>query len=131
MLMRKRPPTRSPTAPTAARSWRFFEHSVARTLDEPNERYPRRSRVRHVFAKVLDFYEGAGVLVSCGLLHEDVLPDARFALELVWSKVRPIIETMQETLHPPRGRNVAWLAMRWDMWSKTRRRAKLEVVPPE
>jgi len=49
-----------------------LEHSVARTLDEPNKRYPRRSRVRHLFAELLGVYEGAGVPVSRGLLHEDV-----------------------------------------------------------
>jgi hypothetical protein len=71
--------------------------------------------------ELLGFYEGAGVLVSRGLLHEDVSSDAPFALELVW----PIIEAMQQTLDPAAWENVTWPPMREDTWWKTRWRAKL------
>lgn len=113
-----------------ARSW-FFESFAATSLDELNERYPRGSRERHLFAEFLGFYEGAGVLVSRGLLHEDVYFDAPFALELVWPKVSPIIEEMQERLDPAAWENVAWLAKRYDAWRSTSWRAKLEALPPD
>ncbi|HYB26251.1 MAG TPA: hypothetical protein VEF89_06540 [Solirubrobacteraceae bacterium] len=113
-----------------ARAW-FFEQFGAASLDELNERYPRGSRERHLFAEFLGFYEGAGVLVSRGLLHEDVYFDAPFALELVWPKVGRIIDEMRETVDPAAWENVAWLAERYDAWRKTRWRAKLEAVPPE
>jgi len=113
-----------------ARAW-FFEHFDVSSLDELNERYPGGSRERHLFAEFLGFYEGAGVLVSRGLLHEDVYFDAPFALELVWPKVGPIIDEMREKLHPAAWENVAWLARRYETWSNTRWRPKLEVIPPE
>jgi hypothetical protein len=69
-----------------ARAW-FFEQFDVSSLADLNERYPRGSRERHLFVEFLGFYEGAGALVSRGLLHEDVYFDAPFALELVWPKV--------------------------------------------
>jgi len=112
-----------------ARAW-FFERFAASTLDEFDERSPRGSRERHLFAEFLGFYEGAGVLVSRGLLHEDVYFDAPFALELVWPKVSAIVEAMQE--HDPAAwENVAWLAKRYEAWRDTRWRAKLDARPPE
>jgi len=113
-----------------ARAW-FFESFDASSLQELDERYPRGSRERHLFAEFLGFYESAGVLVSRGLLHEDVYFDAPFALELVWPRVGAIIDEMREKLDPAAWENVAWLGRRYDMWSKQRWRAKLEAVPVE
>jgi hypothetical protein len=117
-------------AQAEARAW-FFESFDAESLDELDERHPRGSRERHLFAELLGFYEGAGVLVSRGLLHEDVYFDAPFALELVWPRVGAIIDEMQEKLHPAAWENVAWLARRYDVWSRERWQAKLEAIPPE
>jgi len=113
-----------------ARAW-FFEHFDASSLAELNERYPRGSRERHLFAEFLGFYEGAGVLVSRGLLHDDVYFDAPFALELVWPKVGSIIDEMREQLDPAAWENVAWLAKRYEAWSKTKWQSKLEATPAE
>jgi hypothetical protein len=113
-----------------ARAW-FFESFDASTLEELNERHPRGSRERHLFAEFLGFYEGAGVLVSRGLLHEDVYFDAPFALELVWPRVAPILNEMREKLHPAAWENVAWLGNRLDAWMKTTWRPKMDVAPPD
>jgi hypothetical protein len=113
-----------------ARAW-FFEHFDASSLAELNERYPRGSRERHLLAEFLGFYEGAGVLVSRGLLHEDVYFDAPFALELVWPKVGSVIDEMREQLDPAAWENVAWLAKRYEAWSKTKWQSKLEAIPAE
>ena len=113
-----------------ARAW-FFESFAAGSLDELDQRYPRGSRERHLFAEFLGFYEGAGVLVSRGLLHEDVYFDAPFALELVWAKVGAIIDEMREKVDPAAWENVAWLGKRYEVWAKERWQSKLEAVPIE
>jgi len=112
-----------------ARAW-FFEHFEAVSLGELEQRYPRGSRERHLFAEFLGFYESTGVLVSRGLLHEDVFFDAPFALELIWEKVGPIIEEWRRTTGDPGiWENVAWLGDRYQVWYDTRWRSKLEAVP--
>lgn len=113
-----------------ARAW-FFERFDVGTLEELQERYPRRTHERHLLSEFLGFFEGAGVLVSKGLLHEDVFFDAPFALELVWERVAPLIEEMREKIDPAAWENLAWLGRRYEIWSKTTWRSKLEAVPPE
>jgi len=123
-------PSRTPPCrPKRARG--SLKHFDASSLAELNERYPRGSRERHLFAEFLGFYEGAGVLVSRGLLHDDVYFDAPFALELVWPKVGSIIDEMREQLDPAAWENVAWLAKRYEAWSKTKWQSKLEATPAE
>ena len=113
-----------------ARSW-FFERFNAENYAELQERYPRGSRERHLLSEFLGFYEGAGVLVSRGLLHEDVYFDAPFAFELVWKQVGPILDEWQAAAGADAWENVAWLGKRYDVWFKTRWRPKLKAVPPD
>ena len=79
---------------------RFLERLEATSLDELNERYPRGSRERQLFAEFLGFYEGAGVLISRALLHEDVYFDAPFTLTVVWPKVQTIVDEMRDLSRP-------------------------------
>jgi hypothetical protein len=113
-----------------ARAW-FFEAFEAATLEELDARYPRGSHDRHLFMEFLGFYEAAGVLVSRGLLHEDVYFDAPFAFEIVWASVGPIIGEMQEQIDPAAWENVAWLGRRYETWLRSRWRPKLVAVPPD
>jgi hypothetical protein len=114
-----------------ARAW-FFEKFDATSYEELQERVPRGSHERHLLAEFLGFYEGAGVLVSRGLLHEDVYFDAPFAFELVWRRIGPILEQWQAAAGDPAAwENVAWLGKRYETWSKTTWRSKLEAVPPD
>jgi len=114
-----------------ARAW-FFEHFDATTYANMQSRYPPGSRERHLLAEFLGFYESNGVLVSRGLLHEDVFFDAPFALDLVWGRVGPIIEEWQEaTGEPGIWENVAWLGKRYKVWYETHWRPKVEAIPPE
>jgi hypothetical protein len=64
---------------------------------------------------------GAGVLVSRGLLHEDVFLDGPFALELVWAKIGPILEEWQAAAGIPGvWENVARLGKRNEVWRQTK-----------
>jgi hypothetical protein len=83
-----------------ARAW-FFEHFEATSYEDLQARYPAGSKERHLLAEFLGFYESSGVLVSRGLLHEDVFFDAPFALELVWARIGPIIEQWQMAAGDP------------------------------
>jgi hypothetical protein len=113
-----------------ARAW-FFENFDAASYAELEERYPRGSRARHLLAEFLGFFEGAGVLVSRGLLHEDVFFDAPFALELVWDKIGSILNEWQAAAGDPGvWENVAWLGKRNEVWREPKWRPKLEAIPP-
>ena len=113
-----------------ARAW-FFQSFEAASYEELRERYPPGSRERHMLSEFLGFFEGSGVLVSRGLLHEDVYFDAPFAFELVWEKIGPLLEDWQAASGAAAWENVGWLGKRYDVWSKTRWRAKLEAIPPD
>ena len=72
------------------------------------------------------------MLVSRGLLHEDVFFDAPFAFELVWRRIGTILDEWQAAVQDPAAwENVAWLGKRYEVWSKTAWRLKIEAVPPE
>jgi hypothetical protein len=113
-----------------ARAW-FFQNFDATSYAELEERYPQGSRERHLLSELLGFYESAGVLVSRGLLHEDVFYDAPFGFELVWKKVGAILNEWRREIHPAAWENVAWLGERYEIWSTKSWRPKLEAVPPD
>ena len=72
------------------------------------------------------------MLVSRGLLHEDVFFDAPFALELAWAKIGPILDQWQAAANDPGvWENVAWLGKRNEVWRQTKWRPKLEAIPPD
>ena len=61
------------------------------------------------------------MLVSRGLLHEDVFFDAPFALELAWAKIGPILDQWQAAANDPGvWENVAWLGKRNEVWRQTK-----------
>lgn len=57
--------------------------------------------------------------------------DAPFAFELVWQKLGPILQEWQQAAGAAAWENVAWLGKRYEVWSKTHWRPKLEAVPIE
>ena len=114
-----------------AREW-FFESFDAASFGEVQRRYPPGSHERHLLAEFLGFFEAAGVLVSRGLLHEDVFFDAPFALDAVWRKLEPIISQWQRAAGEPAvWENVEWLCRRYEVWTTSTWRHKLKAVPPE
>jgi hypothetical protein len=98
---------------------------------ELNEKHPRGSVERDQLANVLGFFESAGVLVSRGLLHEDVFFDAPFALEVLWPKVQTLIEEWQATDDKAAWENVYWLGRRYEIWREQQWKPKLELAPPD
>jgi len=113
-----------------ARRWFFWEFA-ADSYDDLRERYPAGSRQRDLLFNVLGFYESTGVLVSRGLLNEDVFFDAPFGFELLWERIRGILPAWQEAGGPAVWENVRWLGERFDAWREHVWRPKVEAVPPD
>lgn len=101
-----------------ASRWLFSEFS-AEDYDEFIKKYPRGSLENQRVTSILGFFETAGVLVSRGLLNEDLFFDLSFGLQPVWEKIAPIIPGWQKAAGPALWENVVWLANRYDTWSKT------------
>jgi hypothetical protein len=100
-----------------ARRWLFTEFS-AQDYDEFIKKYPRGSIEHGRMLNILGFFETVGVLVSRGLLNEDLFFDLSFGLEPVWEKVAPIIPGWQKAASPALWENVQWLANRSATWRK-------------
>ena len=107
-------------AQAEARRWWFMEFDAS-SYAQLEERYPRGTRERHLLQEFLGFYEGSGVLVKNGLLHEDIYFDAPFALGAVWVRMGPIIEEWQAAASDPMiWENVVWLGRRYEVWLQIR-----------
>ena len=105
---------------------------AAESYEEFQHKYPPGSDGRQRLVNVLGFFEAAGVLVSRGLLHEDVFFDSPFGLDGVWAKTRVLMEQWQEAAgDPATWENAYWLGLRYDAWLKERTQTKLEMVPPD
>ncbi len=111
-----------------ARRWFFTEFS-ANDYDAFIGKHPRGSieygRVLHI----LQFFETAGVLVSHGLLNEDLFLDLSFGLTPFWEKVAPIIPGWQKATSPALWENVVWLANRYETWRKKVWKPKVKPTP--
>ena len=87
---------------------------------------------RNLLFNVLAFYEGAAVLVSRGLLHEDVFFDSPFGFELLWPLVSPLIGEWQQAANDPAvWENVQWLGKRYEWWHEHVWKPKLQSTPPQ
>jgi hypothetical protein len=70
------------------------------------------------------------VLVSRGLLHEDLFFDAPFALGAIWPKLKPILEEWRAASKDPADlENFYWLGKRYEVWRDKRWKPKLETAP--
>jgi hypothetical protein len=114
-----------------ARRWVLTEFSAG-SHGELDSKYPSGSPERAHLTNVLGFFESAGVLVSRGLLHEDVFFDAPFAFDGLWPKIGPLLDDWQKQAGDPAiWENVAWLGLRYEQWRENRWRPKLEMAPPD
>src|SRR5262249_53259432 len=119
------------TKQAEARRWVFGEFEAS-NFDELDAKYPRGSAERDRLINVLTFYESAGVLVSRGLLDEDVFFDSSVGLEVVWPRVEALIDSWQRSQSAPAiWENVVWLGRRLAAWREERWKPKLEAVPPD
>jgi hypothetical protein len=99
---------------------------------EMNQRFPPGSAERSRISSVLGFYEAAGVVVSRGLLHEDVFFDAPFRFEVIWPRVEALIADWQKTAKDPAVyENLVWLARRYESWHESSWRPKSEAIPTD
>lgn len=82
------------------------------------EKCPHGSKEGRQVGAVLGFFETIGVLVSHGLLNEDLVFDLSFGLDPVWEKVGPILPGWQKATMPALWENAIWLHKRYVAWRK-------------
>lgn len=113
-----------------ARRWTMYDFA-ATSYEELNTKYPPGSVERTYLTNVVIFFESAAVLVSRGLLHEDVFFDAPFGFQELWPRLKPIIEQWQKA-NPNSGvwENLYWLGLRMETWLE-HQKPKLEAMPPD
>jgi hypothetical protein len=116
-----------------ARARRWVIHELdAQTFKELSTKYPPRSEEGQWIVDVLGFFESAGVLVSRGLLHEDVFFDQPFGLEMLWPKFESIVDDWQKsTKDAGTWENLQWLARRHKSWRAKTWKPKSEMAPPD
>ncbi len=82
------------------------------------ERYPRGSVERRKFTTVCNFFELCGVLVLRGHLNEDLFFDMGFGLDIMWSKVKPIMSGFRADTSPRMYENFELLYRKHEEWLK-------------
>ena len=95
----------------------FMKEFSAKDYADFQAKYPVGSKEWGYVGDVLSFFETAGVLVSHGLLNENLFFDAS-GIEFVWKKVEHIIPAWQKADDPAIWENAVWLAKRQRYWKK-------------
>lgn len=101
----------------AASRWVTSEFS-AKDYAEFEQKYPPGSEEAERVGMVLGFLETIGVLVSHGLLNENLVFDLSFGMDPVWEKLGPIIPGWQKATIPALWENAIWLHKRYVAWRK-------------
>ncbi len=115
----------------AARRWVLGDFKSA-TYDALDAKHPVGSVERAHLTNVMGFFESAGVLVSRGLLNEDVFFDAPFGFELLWPMVKPLVADWQKSAGDLAvWENLQWLGLRLETWKVERWKSKIEAFPPD
>jgi hypothetical protein len=96
--------------------WMMNEFS-AKNYTEFKSKYPENSKEYGHVGNVLSAFETAGVLVSHGLLNENLYFDTS-GIEFIWNKVGHLIPAMQKETSPALWENAVWLAERQKRWKK-------------
>lgn len=91
---------------------------AASNYDEFMKKYPRGSRENGMVSSLLGFFETSGVLMSHGLLNEDLFFDLSFGIDPVWDKLGPIVSGFQKEFGPALWENAVWLYNRYRDWQK-------------
>jgi hypothetical protein len=95
----------------------FMKDFSAKDYKEFKSKYPMGSPEYGHVIDVLSTIETAGVLVSHGLLNENLYFDAS-GLGFVWDKIGRIIPEWQKETSPALWENAVWLAERQKQWMK-------------
>lgn len=100
-----------------SRKW-FLREFAAPSYEEFKKKYPEGSVEYAHITNLLGFFEIAGVLVTHGLLNEDLFFDTSFGFPQYWRKIGPIITEWQKATTPALWENAVWLANRGEAWAK-------------
>jgi hypothetical protein len=104
----------------------FLEGLDAKDYNEYLEKHPGASSERPHFIAVCGFFELSGVLVSHGLIDQNLYFDI-FNPTPFWNKAKPIVEGMR-TKRPHIYENFELLNNKRLSWTKKRRNAKTKVL---
>lgn len=107
-----------------ARNW-FIKDFDASDYEEFKTKYPEGSVEYAHVTTLLGFFETVGVLVTHGLLNEDLFFDLNFGLTPLWNKLGPIVSGWQKATSPALWENAVWLAKRNETWAKNTWRPRL------
>jgi hypothetical protein len=112
-----------------ARRWVFTDFG-AKDYEALNGSYPVGSPERTRLTTVMAFFESVGVLVSRGLLNEDVYFDAPLGFEFLWPLVKPLLQGWKAG-DASAWENLEWLGLRFEFWRRESWKPKLEESPPD
>ena len=101
-----------------AMGWILSEFS-ARDYEEFKHKYPRGSEGRKKFTLVCGMYELAGVLITRGLLNEDLYFDLIGGIEAVWGKIQPVLPGWRAEVDPRMYENFELLHQEYQRWRHT------------
>lgn len=95
----------------------FMKEFSAKDYKEFKSKYPDGSPGRGHVGRILGQFEIAGVLISQGLLNENLYFDAS-GIEFIWGKLEKIVAGWQAEAGPALWENAVWLAQRQKKWKK-------------
>ncbi|MDA4137454.1 MAG: hypothetical protein OK449_10720 [Thaumarchaeota archaeon] len=95
----------------------FAKEFSAKDYKEFKSKYPIGSDALMHVGRVLGSFEMAGVLISHGVLNENLYFDSS-GLQFIWQKVEKIIPGWQKEAGPALWENAVWLAERQKQWQK-------------
>jgi hypothetical protein len=82
------------------------------------EKFPEGSSGRSRVIRLLGFYELAAVLITQGLLNENLFFDIGYGISLVGPRILPIIKGWQKDVDPALWENASWLVQRREAWQE-------------
>ncbi|HEV2225214.1 MAG TPA: hypothetical protein VGR56_00250 [Nitrososphaerales archaeon] len=103
--------------PKDSYKWLLKEFKAS-NYDEFITRYPPGSDGYDQVARLREFFETVGVMVTHGLLDENLFFDIGYHLSAVWERLGPVILDWQKKVNPVIEENMAWLARRYELWQK-------------
>ena len=106
----------------------FMKEFSANDYEEFKTKYPMGSEGYTNVSVMLASLETAGVLVSQGLLNENLYFDAS-GIEFIWTRLEKIIPEWQKDAGPALWENAVWLAERQKQWKKDVWKPKLAWKP--
>ena len=102
--------------------WMYTQYKAS-SYEEFKEKYPRGTKERKYFSTVCNFFELCAVLVLRGYLNEDLFFDLGFGLDIIWKKVKPMMDGFRKETSMRMYENFELLYKRHEEW--------LEKNPPK